>query len=86
MYLESLYYNKVKAKMLTDNNSYLHTKGDAKPNCPHEFFEPFCTEVKKLEAEGLEHNGKHYNVVVEPYIMDTPAKCFSTGCKGHGGN
>ena len=59
--------------------------GKSKPKSVHQFLEPFIKELHKLQIEGFDYLGNHYDVFVHCVICDAPARALVKCIKGHGG-
>lgn len=59
--------------------------GYSKPADSGEFLSAFVNEFRHLEQTGFELNGKHFNVQLNCFIADTPARAFILNIKGHSG-
>ena len=59
--------------------------GRDKPNDCNEFLSMFVNEAKNYINEGYKYNNLKYNIAIEGYIFDTPAKSFILNVKGHTG-
>ncbi|XP_071579761.1 uncharacterized protein [Temnothorax nylanderi] len=57
--------------------------GNAKPSSVSEYLKDFITESKKLIEEGFQYVGKHYKVVINAVICDTPARSYVKCVKSH---
>ena len=60
--------------------------GKSKPPSVEEYLKDFVQDLKLVTSEGLDYNGKHYNVALpDAFICDAPARAFLKGIKGHSG-
>lgn len=57
--------------------------GNAKPSSVSEYLKDFITESQKLIEEGFEYVGKHYKVIINAIICDTPARSYVKCVKSH---
>lgn len=60
-------------------------EGRSKPKCANEFLEEFVSELNELVGDGFAFNSKLYSVKVRCFVMDTPARAYILGTKGHSG-
>ncbi|KAJ8018126.1 hypothetical protein HOLleu_44057 [Holothuria leucospilota] len=59
--------------------------GTSKPSSAQEFLRPFVDELKLLEKDGFQLNGKRYDLGVSAIVCDAPARAFVKCVKGHSG-
>lgn len=59
--------------------------GDAKPMSVDEYLYDFIEEINQLFAEGIILNRHRFEIEIQSFICDTPARSFLKGVKGHGG-
>ena len=59
--------------------------GYKKPTSVDELLQDFLEEYQALEAHGMQFNGKRYNVLVNCWCCDAPARAFLKCIKGHTG-
>ena len=60
--------------------------GPSKPPSVGEYLQDFIQDLKLITSEGIDFNGKHYNVSLpDAFICDAPARAFLKGIKGHAG-
>ena len=58
--------------------------GNKKPDV-HQYLEQFVAELKMLLEQGIEIEGKHFDVELRSVIADAPARAFLKQTKSHGG-
>ena len=59
--------------------------GKSKPNPVHDYLHDFVQEMSHLQDQGLEYNGKKYQIKIDAFICDAPARAFLKCTKGHAG-
>ncbi|KAJ8677343.1 hypothetical protein QAD02_013130 [Eretmocerus hayati] len=59
--------------------------GNSKPADANEFLQPMVDELIELVNNGIQTNGKEYNVRLYALVCDAPAKAFLLGLKNHTG-
>lgn len=59
--------------------------GDSKPGHVNAFCDQFFNEVKKLQRDGIEISGRHFDFTIKCFICDTPARSFLKSTIGHTG-
>ena len=58
--------------------------GNKKPDV-HQYLEQYVAELKMLLEQGIEIEGKHFDVELRSVIVDAPARAFLKQTKSHGG-
>ncbi|XP_046626161.1 uncharacterized protein LOC124307957 [Neodiprion virginianus] len=59
--------------------------GSTKPKRVDEFLDEFIEEMNQLSANGIDINGRLFQVKIQSFICDTPARSFLKCVKGHTG-
>ena len=59
--------------------------GQSKPNNLNDFLRPFVDEYNELRENGFDIEGKHFRVVIDSIICDSPVRAFVKCVKGHSG-
>ena len=59
--------------------------GSNKPSSASDFLASFVSEMKHLQENGIEYNGKNIPVVLSAVICDAPARAFVKQIKSHSG-
>ena len=57
--------------------------GPSKPESLDDYLEPFMSELKHLERNGIIYEKKNYRVDLSCFICDAPARAFIKGIVGH---
>jgi hypothetical protein len=57
--------------------------GKSKPRCSNEYLKPLVDEICSLKENGLKVKGRVYRLVLYNIMMDTPARSYVLGVKGH---
>lgn len=59
--------------------------GSSKPASVDEYLEDFIQDVEHVHSEGILLKGQRFNVAVDAFICDAPARSFLKCIKGHSG-
>ena len=59
--------------------------GSSKPNSVEQYLFDFIDEVKKLDENGISHNGRKYRFSIKTFVCDAPARSFLKCTVGHTG-
>ncbi|KAJ8018071.1 hypothetical protein HOLleu_44145 [Holothuria leucospilota] len=59
--------------------------GMTKPNSVCDFLNEFVIDVKKVCAEGIQYCHKHFQIVLDAFVCDAPARAFLKCIKNHCG-
>ena len=57
--------------------------GNAKPEPVEDYLQDFVKELIELEANGIDHEGTRFEVNINAFICDSPARAFVKCIKGH---
>ena len=57
--------------------------GTAKPDPIEDYLQDFVTELLDLQEKGIDHEGIRFDVMINAFICDAPARAFVKCIKGH---